>query len=112
MSQFIEYKGFIIKISNKILNTFQNYSIEQQKIAHHELAHRLYDFNCKYQNNNLKIYKNGISYFNNVIDFSKYDKKFKNKLINQVIIFLNDINTKPIINQQTLFTKCCDFIEN
>jgi hypothetical protein len=111
MSKFIEYKGNIFKISNKMLNTFQNFSIEQQTKAQLLLCKYLLDFITLHNTKNkIQIEHTNISYFSNIIDFSKYDKKFREKLINRVIIYINNTETK--FNSNNIFTKLCDVLED
>jgi hypothetical protein len=110
MSKFLEYNGYIFKISIKVLNTFELYSLEQQHIAYITLCKYIYEFVINYNSRNkIKVEHNSISYFSNVIDFSKYDKKFRDKLINRVIVYLNELGYKG--NSEGLFSKLCDFIE-
>ena len=111
MSKYLEYNNYIFKISNKVLNTFELYSIEKQTLAHLTLCKYLYDFVINYNSRNkIKLEHHNISYFSNIIDFSKYDKKFRDKLINRVIIYLNDLEYKK--NEEGLFGKLCDFLED
>jgi hypothetical protein len=112
MSKYLDYKGYIFKISNKVLGTFETYSLEQQTLAHITLCKYLYDFVINYNARNkikIKIEHNSISYYSNIIDFSKYDKKFRDKLINNVIIYINGVSHKG--NSEGLFSKLCDFVE-
>ena len=110
MSKYFEFNGYIFKISNKVLSTFETYSIEQQTLARITLCKYLYDFMINYNSiNKINVEHNSISYFSNIVDFSRYDKKYRAKLINRVIVYLNEINYKK--NSEGLFSKLCDFIE-
>lgn len=110
MSKYFELNGYIFKISNKVLNNFEVYSYEQQTQAHITLCKYLYEFVVNLQlKNTFKIEQSSITYYNNIIDFSKYDKTFRQKLINRVIIYINKLEYKN--NTEGLFKKLCDFIE-
>jgi len=119
MSKYLEYNNYIIKISNKVLKTFENYSIEDQTKAHLKICKEIYNFvmiyNIKYDKYKMNIINNNITYFDGIIDFSKYDKKFREKIINKVIIYLNNndkINNDKINNEILLFSKLQDIIED
>lgn len=114
MSKFIEYQNLIFKISYKILSQFNNYNIEEQIYAENQICKYMYDFILNH--NKINIINNTINYTNPLIDFNKYDKLFKNNIINKIILDIHNKNIKPIHSMfdktQNIFSKTCEVIEN
>jgi len=122
MSKYVEYNSYIIKVSNKVLKTFELYGIEEQNYALLLLCGYLVDFMKNKNKNKLLFTKNKLTYFSPVINFSKFDTQFKNKIINKIILDINKLKTKPIdtvkfnntnydYNNNNIFSKLCDIIE-
>lgn len=116
MSKYIEYNGFIVKISNKILSKFETYNLEEQTYATNMICKYLYDFKMGHKKNKINIINNNIEYFTPIIEFNKYDKSFRETIINKVILDIQNRQLKPVNNMfnkgQTVFSKVCEIIED
>jgi hypothetical protein len=108
MSKIIEYRNKYYKISEKVLDIFNVYTLEERNIGINLLCNYMDDFFNNREKN--KLYYDKLIYNNPIFEFGNLDKSYKNKLINKVLLDINKIKT--FNNNNNIIKKLNDYIES
>lgn len=108
MSKLFEYNTRYYRFSNKVLKIFDVYTLEEFNIGINLLCEELEKYLVN--NEKTKIYTENIICESVICDFSKLKSNFKEKVLNKILLELNNIKMNKY-NSNTI-NKLNDFIED